>query len=115
MTTHLGGCHCGKVRFSFASDLEQIIECNCSHCAIKGLLLTFGPVEHFELLSGEDVLTEYQFGKKTISHRFCSNCGVQPIGMGEGPNGPMVAVNIRCIDGIDLTSLTLTPYDGKSV
>lgn len=30
--THRGSCHCGKVRFTVEGDLEQVIECNCSHC-----------------------------------------------------------------------------------
>jgi hypothetical protein len=82
---------------------------------MKGLLLTFVTPDQFELLAGEDELVEYQFNKKHISHRFCAICGVQPIGTGDGPNGPMVAVNVRCIDGIDLGALTLTPFDGKNI
>ena len=35
---HKGSCHCGKVIFSIvhAPDLEDMSECNCSICAMKG-------------------------------------------------------------------------------
>jgi len=26
----------------------------------------------------------------------------------------MVAINVRCLDGVDLATLTLTPIDGRS-
>lgn len=81
---------------------------------MKGLLLAFVPTSAFELLSGEDALTEYRFNKKQIDHRFCSVCGVQPFGFGDGPHGPMAAINMRCVDGVDLDTLPVTPFDGKS-
>jgi hypothetical protein len=32
------------------------------------------------------------------------------------PNGvKMVAINLRCIDGVDLSALTITEFDGKSI
>jgi hypothetical protein len=26
----------------------------------------------------------------------------------------MICINVRCLDGVDLAALTLTPFDGKS-
>ena len=34
--THQGSCHCGRMAFEVESDLDQVIECNCSHCSRKG-------------------------------------------------------------------------------
>jgi len=53
-----GGCHCGAVRFEASIDLSSTMECNCSHCAAKGFVLTFTPAENFKITSGEDRLTE---------------------------------------------------------
>lgn len=111
-----GGCHCGAVRFEAEADLSTVMECNCSHCAKKGFLLTFTPADNFKLLSGEDQLTEYRFNKKYIAHEFCSVCGVQAFGKGTTPDGqPTAAVNVRCIDDIELAALNRTPIDGKSL
>ena len=114
--TYSGGCHCGKVRYEATTDLAQVLSCNCSICTKRGLLLTFVPQQQFKLLSGGDALTDYQFASKNIHHLFCLDCGVQSFARGTRPDGsPMVAVNVRCLDGVDLSSLPLTPFDGKSL
>lgn len=113
--TKTGGCHCGAVRFEADVDLSTAIECNCSHCSKKGFILTFAPADHFTLLSGEEKLTEYRFNTKKIAHLFCADCGVQSFGRGEGPDGAVTAaVNVRCLDDIDLAALTPHQVDGKS-
>ena len=115
MKTYTGGCHCGKVRFEVATDLGIVISCNCSYCAMRGLLLTFVPASQFTREKGKEVLTEYRFNTMKIRHLFCKHCGIEAFGMGNKPDGsPTVAINIRCLDGIDLDALTLTPFDGKS-
>ncbi len=109
-----GGCHCGAVRYSADLDLTKpVLECNCSHCQVKGMLLSFVPAAAFLLEKGEDELTEYRFNKKHIAHLFCKTCGVQAFGKGDGPNGPMVAINVRSLDGVDLTTLTRQAVNGK--
>ena len=113
--TYSGGCHCGKVRYEATTDLAQVLSCNCSICTKRGLLPTFVSPPQFRLLSGGDALADYQFASKNIHHLFCSACGVGSFARGTGPDGSeMVAVNVRCLDGVDLASLTLTPIDGKS-
>lgn len=114
---HRGGCHCGKVRYEMETDLAQVIACNCSICSKHGLLVSFVPAEKFVLLSGEDELKEYLFNKKHIRHQFCRSCGVEPFARGEmpGTKKPMVAINVRCLDNVDLAALKLTPFDGKSM
>lgn len=110
-----GGCHCGAVRFRADVDLSGVAECNCSHCSKKGFILAFTPSSRFELLSGEDRLAEYRFNTKKIAHLFCSVCGVQPFGRGEGPDGTKMAmVNVRCLDNVDLAALHPAQVDGKS-
>lgn len=116
MTTYTGGCHCGRVRYGVAMDIENVLACNCSHCSMKGFLLTFVPADSFTLQSGEDSLTEYRFNKQHIAHRFCANCGVQSFAEAPGPDGtPMVAINARCLDNVDIESLAVVPFDGKAV
>ena len=113
---HRGGCHCGAVRYSAELDLSApVIECNCSHCSKKGLLLAFIPPGQFTLEQGEDAETQYLFNTHNIRHLFCSACGVEPFARGVNPKGdPMVAINVRSIDGIDLEALNRQPFDGAS-
>ena len=115
MEKRTGGCHCGKVRYEAEVDLEQpVIECNCSHCEIKGLLITFVPRESFRLISGEGEMTEYLFNTEQLHHMFCSTCGVESFATGEKDGAKMYGVNVRTIDDIDLEKLKRMPYDGRS-
>ena len=57
---------------------------------------------------------DYQFKKRVIRHLFCGQCGVGSFSQRIAPSGKeMVAVNVRCLDQVDLSALTLTLVDGK--
>lgn len=116
MTTHQGSCHCGGVRFEVDGDIDSALSCNCSMCQRKGSLLWFVPRARLRLLTPEAQLETYTFNKHVIEHRFCPACGIHPYGEGKSPDGaPMAAVNIRCIEGIDLATVPVTHYDGRSM
>jgi hypothetical protein len=116
MATHQGSCHCGKVAFEVEGEIDSALSCNCSMCQRKGSLLWFVPRAQLRLSSGEDALATYTFNKHVIRHNFCSSCGIHPFGEGTDPKGNAVAaVNIRCIEGIDLAAVPVHPYDGRSI
>jgi hypothetical protein len=114
---YTGGCHCGEVRYEVRVDLDNVIACNCSICTKRGLLLAFAPADQFTLHAGQDRMTDYQFNKKMIHHLFCPTCGVESFARGTTPDGGqmMVAVNVRCLDDIDVGALKPMPFDGKSL
>lgn len=113
--THAGGCHCGRVRYRIETDLVMVLDCNCSFCQKRGALWTYVGGDQFTLLSGEDVLTDYQFNRKVIHHLFCRACGVGSFSEGQSEDGSKgYGINVRCLDDVDLKALTLTPYDGKN-
>lgn len=120
---HTGGCHCGQVRFELSGDVDltNVYACNCSICARAGWLLVFAKKEQFKLLSGEEVLKDYQFAKKRTHHKFCSSCGVRSFSHGTDQKGAeTVAVNVRCVDGVNisgmnLTGMKVTEFDGKAL
>lgn len=113
---YTGSCHCGKVRFEVAADLGRVISCNCSICSRAGYLLMFVSEEQFSLQSGEDALNDYQFNKQHIHHLFCGTCGIRSFGRGAGPDGKMMyAVNVRCLDGVDVEALSVERVDGRSL
>lgn len=113
--TYKGSCHCGAVQFSANMSLEKTITCNCSMCKRAGYILAFIPASAFTLISGEEVLSNYQFNKKVIDHLFCRVCGIKPFGRGKDEQGnKTIAVNVRCLDGVDLSTLTPFEYDGAN-
>lgn len=112
---YCGSCQCGAVRFEADLDLDHTVTCNCSRCGRLGSILAFTPAAAFKLLSGEGAMSEYLFNTRKIHHLFCATCGIEPFGQAQGPDGTdMVAVNVRCLDGVDLKALTPTEYDGAS-
>jgi hypothetical protein len=111
-----GGCHCGKVRYEVTTALTPVISCNCSMCSKRGSLLTFVTSDQFAHTAGSDAeLTEYRFNKHVVRHLFCPVCGILSYGKGTGPDGKeMVAINARCLDGVDPDALEITKFDGRS-
>jgi hypothetical protein len=110
-----GGCHCGAVTFEVQAELPgAAIECNCSHCRIKGLLLTFHSADQVSW-SGADATADYRFNTHKLRHVFCRTCGAQPFAEGAAPDGTAtMAINLRCVPACDLTLLHRQPVDGAS-
>ena len=110
-----GSCHCGKVAFEVESELAGAMACNCSICSRKGSLLWFLPRDKLRLLTSEEGLGTYTFNKHVIKHRFCQTCGIHPYGEGVDPKGNrMAAINIRCLENLDLASVPIQNFDGRS-
>ena len=112
MKTMQGGCHCGRVRFKVTADLDRVIYCHCSMCSKKGFLHLIVPPEQFELLSGKDDLTTYEFNTRTAKHTFCRTCGIHAFYVPRS-DPDKIDVNVRCIDGIDIAALTIKTFDGQ--
>jgi hypothetical protein len=111
-----GSCHCGKIAFQVEGELQGAMECNCSICQRKGTLMWFVPRAQLQLLTPEDALSTYTFNKHVIKHHFCSTCGMHPYGEGVDPKGTMMAaVNIRCLEDIDLASIPVKHFDGRAI
>ena len=110
-----GRCHCGRVAFSVSGQISGALECNCSICHRKGSVLWFVPREQFELVTPEEAAASYTFNRHVIKHRFCKFCGIHAYGEGVDPKGNSIAaVNLRCIDGFELSSVPIQQYDGRS-
>ena len=114
--THKGSCHCGNVAFEVEGHPENAMACNCSICQRKGSLLWFVARDKVRLLTPEDNASTYLFHKHVIKHRFCPACGIHPYAEGVMPDGtPMIAVNVRCLEDIDLASVPVTHFDGRAM
>lgn len=111
-----GSCHCGKISFQVEGDIAQVVSCNCSICQRRGHLLWFVPRERLTLLTLESDVSTYTFNTGRIKHQFCNVCGCGPYGEGVDPSGvAMAAVNVRCLENIELSGLKVVEYDGRSL
>jgi hypothetical protein len=116
MPRYTGSCHCRRIVFEVEGTPDAALACNCSICSRKGSLLWFVPRSALTLGTPESAAATYTFNKHVIKHRFCPTCGIHPYGEGTDPKGkPIAAINLRCVDGIDLTSIPLQEFDGKSL
>lgn len=117
-----GSCHCGKVAYTADITPTEAIACNCSICRRKGSLLHAVPADAFRLERGlswstiGDATTVYKFNKHRIDHHSCTTCGCSVFSRGTGRDGtPMVMVNLRCAEDVDLSTLKITAFDGASM
>lgn len=113
MPTYRGSCHCGQVTFEVEGEITSVVECNCSMCRRKGALYYRAEPAQLRLLSGHNALTAYQFNTRVATHYFCPHCGVHPF------HRPRLApdkwaINVRCLEGIDLSVLKIVFFDGAN-
>ncbi len=111
--TYEGSCHCGNVRYEVTmTPPAKAFAGTCSICSRTGWLLAFVPTSQVKFLSGDDGTSDYQFGKKSIHHHFCSKCGVRSFSRGKDKEEKeTIAVNLRCLSGLDATKLPLETFD----
>ena len=111
-----GSCHCGAIAYVAEVDPAGAIVCNCSICARLGAVWAFSPKSSFTLLKGEGKQGDYQFNKHVLHHRFCPTCGIESYAEGQGKDGsPMVGINLRCCEGVDVNKLSPKQMDGRSL
>jgi hypothetical protein len=111
-----GSCHCGKVAYEVEGELKEAMACNCSICARKGSLLWFVPRGQFQLRGAQSEVGTYTFNKHRIKHHFCPTCAIHPYAEAADPQGnPMAAINIRTLEGVDLTAIPVRQFDGRAL
>ena len=114
LVTHVGGCHCGKVRFEVEAPAElEVTLCNCSICSMTAYLHLIVPASRFHLVQGEEDLATYTFNTGVAQHRFCTHCGVKSFYIPRSnPDG--VSVNVRCLDPETIALVRMTDFDGRN-
>ena len=116
--TYQGSCHCGKISYDVEVERqpEEAVACNCSICQRRGHLLWFLPRAKLKLKTPEANMQHYTFNKHRIKHYFCPNCGCAPFGMAKDKEGKdTVAINVRCLEGVDIAGLKVKHFDGRSL
>lgn len=88
------------------------MDCNCSICRRRGALWHGASEASLRITGGEEDLQLYQFGTMTAKHYFCRHCGIHPF-VRPRLDPTRWAVNVRCIDGVDLAALEVRSFDGE--
>lgn len=114
MTTHKGGCHCGKIRFEFdgPADIEAT-HCNCSICSMTGFLHYFVHRDELRLTADAGDIATYTFNTGVAQHLFCRHCGVKSYYVPRShPDG--YSINLNCIDPGSIESVSIAEFDGRN-
>lgn len=113
LVLHQGSCHCGGVRFEVqAPAVLNAVRCNCSICDKSGFLHLLVPNEHFRLISGENLLTVYQYNLRIAKHLFCRVCGIKSFYRPRSnPTG--FSVNVHCLDRATVADIEIQDFDGE--
>ena len=125
MKTYRGACHCGRTRFEVDLDLDHVRSCDCSICRKRGALIHRVDAERFRLLTPIEELTLYQWHTRTAEDYFCPVCGILPFRRPRHRTAQEIAagapefsgwsVNVRCLDGVDLDTIPVTPVYGSKL
>jgi hypothetical protein len=72
-----GSCLCGKVRYQYDGDINEIAMCHCSQCrqAQGGAFATNSPIDAEKLkFTGSEFIKEFESNDNKV-RAFCQNCG----------------------------------------
>jgi len=111
-----GGCHCGLVNFEAEVTPDpdgriEVLDCNCSMCAMTGFLHLIVPDTRFRLIDGQKDTTTYRFGSGKARHIFCAQCGIKSFYRPRShPDG--ISISLRCVDDWRDLAVRITPFDG---
>lgn len=111
VTTHVGSCHCGGIRFTVAHDPVELTTCDCSLCVKRNALMAKVPEAALNVEQGHELLAHYEWNTRRAKHHFCRRCGIYVFHRKRAAPDHF-GVNIFCLDGFDVTSLTVRATDG---
>lgn len=94
-------------------DKVEVLDCNCSICAMTGFRHLIVPHGDFRLLSGREVLTHYRFGSGAAEHLFCSACGVKSFYQPRS-HPDAWSLNVNALDDVEGLTISLRSFDGRN-
>ncbi|KAJ7125254.1 Mss4-like protein [Mycena epipterygia] len=110
-----GNCHCGAIAYTLQiPPLSLVKTCNCSICSRDGVAWIY-PQRKSMTIHSQDTTVEYTYGRRRTMHAFCGHCGVAVWERFLDPARSDIGVNIRAINGVDWTTLTVEMLDRKGL
>lgn len=121
-TTYQGSCHCDAVKFEVDADIDHVSICDCSICKRRGALSFRVAGKDLRFLTPLSNLSVYRWGTRTAADYFCPVCGILPYRRPRtlsdeerAQGGDIWAVNVRCLTGIDASSLPVRHGHGSQL
>ena len=118
---HPGACHCGAIRFEFATVSPparwSVRQCACTFCRAHGALWTSDTAGSLRILLRQpDAVACYRFGHRSADFLFCGRCGSLVIVRMDQHDGARGIINVRALDPVpdSLPAPTVVNYDGES-
>jgi hypothetical protein len=112
MKTYQGSCHCGQIKFEVDMDLDHVRVCDCSVCRKRGALNHRVEESQLRIFTPLEELSLYEWHTKTAKDYFCPTCGILPFRRPR--DAPEIwAVNVRCLDDVDLDSIPIKQIYGS--
>ncbi|MBS0488799.1 GFA family protein [Phenylobacterium sp.] len=125
-------CHCGATKIQ-APVPTSATECNCTYCARTGAVWAYYKPGELAMLSQDDERT-YSATEADNRHHFCGRCGMQTWGdspdwgsvydtdgtpkpgfeAGAMPSARIHALNLRLVDDLDWSAITVEKVDGRN-
>ncbi len=107
-----GSCHCGHTAFEVEGEIETVGDCNCSVCHKTGYLHWSVDPSQVRRLTPEENWSTYIWGTGAARHFYCPKCSVATLRIPRS-NPSRITVNVRCLEGVDLTKVTYRKIDGR--
>lgn len=101
-----GSCHCGNIRFVFATDKTDdelpIRECQCRFCRQHGRISTSDPDAEMRVtITDPEKVNKYRFGHKTADFYICQKCGMIPVVTSDIGGTTVGLVDVRMIESFN--------------
>jgi hypothetical protein len=106
-----GSCHCGEVTFCIDANIVELTTCDCSLCTRKNALMTKVHESALMIVSGQDVLSLYQWNTRRAQHYFCARCGIYTFHR-KRSEPDHYGVNVFCLEDFDPASVPVRATEG---
>jgi hypothetical protein len=109
--SYSGSCHCGAVTFRIDADIVELTTCDCSLCVRKNAVMAKVHEGALTIITGQDVLSLYQWNTRRARHYFCSRCGIYTFHR-KRSEPDHYGVNAFCLEGLDPASVPVRATEG---
>ena len=130
--TLLAKCHCGATQIELPHVPERAGECNCTFCSRTGAVWAYYKPGELTFVS-RDSESDYSASGFGNHHYFCAKCGMHTWGDSPDwsemynedgtpkggdasavPTARSYQVNLRLVDGLDWSTVTIEKLDGRN-